>query len=769
MEAIKIDFRIGDASSLNRAVTNVVQNATRTATAEARKAAQARIREESNATKLIAREQTATAKAAAKERVNAEKAAAREVATFQREMDKAGARNFRERLREQDRAAKESARLQKAERLAVDRVTRANDARIGDPRRAALNGAGAGFMRGAGVLGTGAGLVAGAVGTGAIVNAVQSQANLQLKAAQLSSDVHEAGQGFVDPKAIVKQAQGIAGRTGIGAEDIVNAMTEAAGSGGGKKGLDVFAANLENYAELSLASGTKMEDLARMSAEMTNNGIEDAKTQDELMRTFAAASKKGNLNLRDVGGGIGAVMGASQAGSFEGSAEHRARQASAFVQLARAGGAKNAEDSITAARNLYNDLGSHEKTIRKLGVQTIRRKADGTTERVDAVDQLGQLFEKTGGDITKIDPNFGMQSQALFGKLLAEWKTGGTAGMQRMVSEAENSTMSKGQVNEEANVIKSQAANQFAREMETFKARVGSDLLPAVSALIPQFAALATSIAEVVKFATTSPGEATAAFLGLATAVGAAKGAMGQLGANLVEKLFSKAVPEMNVTAAVVNVVGKTPPPPSPNPAPMGAGAAAAAAALGAAAVGGAAVMGSEDAIAKNADMQRLAEEGRTLAASTAGGRGTPAEVARMKQIQATLETNRGATGMLTRMSEGTFAGQDALARGEYGFDAKTLMNIATTAVPELGAIRGAVGAVGGSEIAQSAANAINGTSGGSDIGAALTEMAASIKSNADKPVQIAGGTVEIGNVDAIAGAIGRITGGDGPKAQPPP
>lgn len=779
-EAIRIDFRIGDASSLNRAVTSVVQNATRTATSEARKAAQARVREEKQASQTIAREQANAAKAAAKEKANAEKAAMREVANFQREMDKAGARNFRERLREQDRAQRESLRQQRAEQrdlarqqrqeaLAVDRVKRANAGALGDPRRAALSGAGAGFMRGMGVLGAGAGIVAGAVGTGAIVNAVHSQMSIEAKAAQLSSDVHETGQAFMDPKAIVKQAQDIAGRTGIGAEDIVNAMTEAAGSGGGKKGLENFRANLDKFATLSLASGTKMEDLAKLSAELTNNGVEDAKTQDELLRTFAAASKEGNLNLRDVGGGIGAVMGAAQAGSFEGTGENRARQASAFVQLARAGGAKNAEDSITAARNLYNDLGSHEKTIKKLGVQTTRKDANGNVVRVDAVDQMAQIFEKTKGDITKIDPNFGMQSQSLFGKLLAEWQKNGSQGMRKLVSDASNSSMSGDQVNQEAGMVQAQAANKFAREMETFKARVGSDLLPAVTQLIPQFAALSRGIADMVSFATKSPAEAAAAFIGLTTAIGAAKGAMSQIGSNLVEKLFSKAVPSMNVAATNVNVVGSATPTPTSGPAPLStaaAGFAVASAAAAAGLVGGSAVMGSEDAIAKNADMQRLAEEGRTLAASTAGGRGTPAEVARMKQIQATLEANQGATGMFNRGSEGMMAGVDALATGkDVGFNAQTLMNVATAAVPELGMIRGAFGAVGGSETAQSAARMINGDQAAPDISQALTEMSASIKSNADKPVQIAGGIVEISNLSELASMINKA---DGPKAQPP-
>jgi hypothetical protein len=560
---VKIDFRIGDPSAVARSLRGIVAEAKKAAKegaaaglAEERRAAQASMalakqataakiaaaKAAAGAVKDAAKQATAATAAEAKAQVAIEKAASRERSALI-------AKEGRERASAQRRAASEASKIDRAH----------GGAAMG---RAGVEGAGSGVRR---VLGAGAvvgGIVGGAVGTAGIIEAVKGRIDLDSKAATLAADVHEKGAAFMDTGAIVKQAQGVAGKTGISAGSVIDAMGVAAGSGGGKAGLDAFLGSLEEVSQLSVATGAKMEDWALISAEMTNNGITDSKKQMEIMRSIAAAGKKGNINSRDMAAGVGAVMGANQAGSFEGSGEHRARQASAYIQLARAGGAKNADDAVTAARNLYNDLGSHEAVIKKMGVKTTRKNAKGEVERIDATEQMADIFNKTNGDVTKIDPAFGMQSQALFGKMLNEWKSGGgkkggAEAMKKMVSGFEETSMTQAEVQQEAATIMDTASKKIAVSMEQFSAKMSDELMPVLAKAIPEFAKLSEAIISVTKFATESPKTAAASILALGAAAGGAQALIGRLGSGLLDSIFKTATATVN--AGVVNVNGGAP------------------------------------------------------------------------------------------------------------------------------------------------------------------------------------------------------------------
>jgi hypothetical protein len=400
---IAVDYKIGGTDAVIRSIKSITQ-ATQQAARERASAGQREAREKIKATNDAAKEerkiaaQTARetartqrealraraneAKKAAKDEAAEKKKAAKEAADFQREADKAASRNFRERVRNdsafQREADRQSARnfrdtvrardkMQKDARSASESTTRAWAGGIGD-------GTARGFSRGVGIVKAGAGMAMGAVGGVGLSEAIQGAVNLQGTLSQLAADVHDPGQAFDDKhgnaKWLTGRAQSVAKTEGIAAEDVADAMSEAAGSGGGMAGLKAFEQNLEQIGTLATATGATMVDWAKVSATLTNNGIDGAEEQMNIMRSITAAGKAGNINPRDMAAGVGAVMGQHQAGAFEGTGTQRALQSSAMIQIARAGGAKNAEDAVTAARNLYSDLGSHEKAIRSMGVRT---------------------------------------------------------------------------------------------------------------------------------------------------------------------------------------------------------------------------------------------------------------------------------------------------------------------------------------------------------------------------------------------------------------
>lgn len=662
---VVVNFKMGGEDAVLKSIRSISTSAQREAVRQVQASnAVTRARVAGSAKEEQAAARAATRKTKEDERAAAaaDKAGQKRVAAATKAADqevRAAERAAREIARIEERQAQESARLLarkvKDNTRAFNEMAKAADSSkwlgkgVG---RSTLEGAGQGFRRGAGVLAAGAGLVGGAVGTAGVMSAVQGAVALEQQIAGIAADVQDSN-GTIDQAAYKKRIQGVAGATGIGSEDIAKGLEAASAQGGGRAGLEAFAQNLEKIGELSLASGTKMEDLAAISAALTNNQITGAEDQLSIMRDVNAAAKTGNINLRELGPGIAAIMGSIKAGGFN--VADSTRHASSLAQIAKAGGASSSEDATTAAKNFFNDLATHQKNLRALGVTTTSK--DGRT-RVDAVTQFKELMGKTGGDLNKINAHgqmFGMQSQPLVGALMSAYggkntdlvgkdgkQLSGNAAVDALVAKFAGSKMSDADVSKDANLRRNTTGGQLSMTMEKFKAQVGNDLLPVLAKMTPQFAQLAGAIGSLVKFVAESPGKAAAAFLALNTAVGAAQGAIGKIGGNLMDKLFSSKTATMSVQAGVVHVGGKgiTPggPPGAPTP---GSNVAKYAAALGGVLVG--AETGREFINSDTGNIKASSTNTSDLLARAINARGEmrsgdPAEMAKAAQTRKELQ-----------------------------------------------------------------------------------------------------------------------------------
>lgn len=744
---VKIDFRIGDPSAVARSLRGIVAEAKKAA-AEGAKAGISEERKAAQQSMALAKQAAAAKVDAARAAAKAQTDAVKTEAKRQADIEKAAAR---ERLQAATRESRERAAMARRAAADADRINRANGGRaVG---RAGMEGAAGGARKALGAAAVVGGVVGGAVGTAGIVEALKGRVDLESKAATLAADVHESGATFMDRGAIVKQAQGVAGKTGISAGSVIDAMGVAAGSGGGKAGLDAFMGSLQEIGELSVATGAKMEDWALISAEMTNNGITDSKKQLEIMRSITAGGKKGNINARDMAAGVGAVMGAHQAGSFEGTGEHRARQASAFIQLARAGGAKNAEDAVTAARNLYNDLGSHEATIKKLGVKTTRKNAKGEVERIDATEQMAQIFDKTGGDVTKIDPNFGMQSQSLFGKMLERYKSGGgknggAEAMKKMVSDFENTSMTQADVQKEAAIIMDTASKKIAVSMEQFSAKMSDELMPVLAKAIPEFAKLSEAIIGVTKWAVDSPKTAAASFVALSAAAGGAQAVLGRLGTGLMDSIFKTATATVNASVVNVNGGGGAPGGVGGQGGKAGMLGGALAAATVGFAVGG--IVG--EGIDKKLDVAKntrtgMWSEALNLSQKIKGGTATKEDMLRAEALKGEIKTEQD-KGVASRVWEGATAGVRGVADGQL-----TAANILSM-IPPIAVLRGAF-------------EGANGTSEANADSKIMAEALATLSAAQAKPLQLAGGQT-LNVVVTNAADLRQASNAQGPQAQLP-
>lgn len=804
-EAIRIDFRIGDASSLNRAVTSVVQNATRTATAEARKAAQARVREEKQASQTIAREQANAAKAAAKEkanaeraaikdRLNAEKAAAKDVATFQREMDRSSARAFKERLREQDRAQKESQRQHRAEALAAERVARASSGAIGDTRRAGLSGAGRGFMRGAGIVGGVAALAAGGIGISMASDAVRSQLDLGERSALLQNSSGRS----ID---FAKMSKSISNEVGVDASQVLGGFEKIAGKSGGE-GIDQVKDKFLELSKVARGAGVNMTDLGDVVATLVNRGVK-ADDLVGVVEKLVQQGKDGAVEFKDLATMLDASSGAL--GRFKMGTGDRISTAGGLSQIARTYGKKSAEEATNSVEDLARDLGGKADIVQALtggkvvGTKTIggaKHKVLGGGVEVGTDDTRAQLR-----DVNTLLPEIimGAIAKGNAGKLMGEGGiftgnstaivapliqaatmgiTKNASGRYGITGEGEKADLrgadaikamlaqfngataeAGGSAKAFANVMKSDGA-QLAAATNRLKNEMGDKLAPVIAANIPNFIKLGNAALQVVSFVGENPKAAAASLVALTTAAGAAQGVVGKLADVAMDKLF-KATGVMNVTAGAVNVGGA--PGLSPGAAAPGAlalGGAAAAGLATAGAVGGAFVMGVGDIASRDQGTGSMAAEGRALAANIAAGKGTPAEMKRAAEIKAQLEGDKGASGVLGRGGEGVLAGGKSLLSGEAGFDMKTLGNVASL-IPQVAAIRGVVNAVGGSDTAKSMAGGDGGK--GSDL--AIAEIGKAL----DRPTTLAPGQeIAITGMGELIAAV-TAANANSPKAQPPP
>lgn len=789
-EAIRIDFRIGDASSLNRAVTSVVQNATRTATAEARKAAQARVREEKQASQTIAREQANAAKAAAKAELNERKAAMREAATFQREMDKAGARAFKERLREQDRAQRESQRTQRAEALAAERVARASSGAIGDTRRAGLSGAGRGFMRGAGIVGGVAALAAGGIGISMASDAVRSQLDLGERSALLQNS---SGRSLD----FAKMSKSISNEVGVDASQVLGGFEKIAGKSGGE-GIDQVKDKFLELSKVARGAGVNMTDLGDVVATLVNRGVK-ADDLVGVVEKLVQQGKDGAVEFKDLATMLDASSGAL--GRFKMGTGDRISTAGGLSQIARTYGKKSAEEATNSVEDLARDLGGKADIVQALtggkvvGTKTIggaKHKVLGGGVEVGTDDTRAQLR-----DVNTLLPEIimGAIAKGNAGKLMGEGgiftgnstaivapliqaatmgitKNGsgrygitgegekadlrGADAIKAMLAQFNGATVEAGgSAKAFANVMKSDGA-QLAAATNRLKNEMGDKLAPVIAANIPNFIKLGNAALQVVSFVGENPKAAAASLVALTTAAGAAQGVVGKLADVAMDKLF-KATGVMNVTAGAVNVGGAG----AGSAAPVaGAGTPLLAAGAATAALASGAVMAVGDIASRDQSTGSMAAEGRALAANIAAGKGTPAELKRAAEIKAKLEGDKGASGVFGRGGEGVIAGGKSLLSGEAGFDMKTLGNVASL-IPQVAAIRGVVNAVGGSDTAKSMAGGDGGK--GSDL--AIAELGKAL----DRPTTLAPGQeIAITGMGELIAAV-TAANANGPKAQPPP
>lgn len=523
---VVVNFKMGGEDALLRSIRTVSQSATRIAVSDAQKRTQAE-------------------RSAGKSRIDFEKQAARDIASVNKELNREISKQSKDGVSAARAAAKERLAIEKQvnREIAADVRKMAKESEAAAKRVAAVGaarsgvyggGAMSGLRRGAGVAGAATGLVTSAIGTAGIIDAVGNQMALQRSATQLSADIHTEG-GFADPQEMITKAQKVAKATGIASTSVMEALSLASAHGGGEVGLKAFMGSLDKIGSLSLASGTKIEDLAEVSATMTNNQITSSKDQYEIMRSINAAAKAGNVNFREMASHLTEVAAADASSGFKGNAQKRMLEASALIQITRMGTGSAAE-AATGARSFISDLGgkASQKFAASHGFDLYEKDAKGNRVGMrDMGDIIGDIFKGAKGDPKVLNEIFDVRSKGTMSQFKAAFagensnlkdangnNLSGVEGVKALLKSMSEQRQSEASVEAEATQMKKTAAVKFEMAMENFRAAVGEKLLPRLIEASPALLKLTDGAIQLATVFAESPMAVAAGFLALNVAMG---------------------------------------------------------------------------------------------------------------------------------------------------------------------------------------------------------------------------------------------------------
>lgn len=381
---------------------------------------------------------------------------------------------------------RQRAEAQRAASAAMRERRRTSGALFGRAGRSA-----GGALRAVGGMATGALAIGGGLAMG---SAVSQQVRETRMASQLANQAGDPGL----KRTLLKESQSVKGFTG---EETLSALTGFVDLTGD---LATARAMMRDMAELSLATGASFEDVAAASGNFANNlkGIKDpaerAAKVMEIMRTLGGQAMVGAIELKDLAGG-GAALGAA-ATRYSGDKARNIQSMGVFAQVAKAtGGAESAAEAFTAIGRFTDMISTKSDKLEAMGVHVGDRASDGTmTQLADPRELIADIMDATKGDLSTISKTFGIRGQKVVSGFTDSFKgafeKSGRAGVLAEFDRLMNVSLSEGDIKKRAASRLDDPDLQFKEVMKDFNAQVGSELLPVITKLIPEFAKLLPSI-----------------------------------------------------------------------------------------------------------------------------------------------------------------------------------------------------------------------------------------------------------------------------------
>jgi hypothetical protein len=389
-------------------------------------------------------------------------------------LDRQRSRSLMAQYRQQEREAKKNQNDRR-------RFLEGAFGKVGSSVRGSLSAVGA---LGGAALGLGGGF--------ALSSAIQQQMGESAAASKLAN---QAGKPELKGQ-LLKEAQGVKGFTG---EETLGAM-----SGFVAKTGDLQAARglINDLGKLALATGTDFGEMGEAAGQAFNvikDTIPDSKEQlkavNDVMRSLAQQGNLGAVEIKDMVTELAGLGAATR--KFEGGPVQLIKTAGAMAQAAVArGGAESADEATTAVTRFSDDIIKNTGgAFDKAGINRFTDKS--RTKLRGPEDLMLDILDKSGGDLTKINDMFGIYAQRAVGGFAPLYtdaekkqKGSGRAAVKAEFAKYANATVSSKDIEARANSRLDDADLRFKEVMKDFNARIGGELLPVVTELIPKFAKL---------------------------------------------------------------------------------------------------------------------------------------------------------------------------------------------------------------------------------------------------------------------------------------
>jgi hypothetical protein len=368
------------------------------------------------------------------------------------------------------------------------------------------NGAGrtvSGSIGGMARFGMGAATLAGGL---AIGSALHDQMQVQAYASRVANQ----GQRPDMKGQLATQAQGLAGFTG---EEALSALDQfVQKSGDLKAGVDAW----QMIGKVSLATSSDITEVGNAAgsaynsiAQGTKDPIERLKILKDVMETLAVQGNIGSVEMRDFAAELPKLAAASR--RFGGDSGSSLKMMGALTQLAvKKGGATDAAEAATSVMRFTDDLIKDGRTKKgKPGLDVFTDKTN--TKLRDPADIIADIMDKTGGDLTKIGGMFGMRGmKALSGVSPAYMdafneaektkkgtgKAAGRTAIGLALGEFTGASMDDAELDKRAKLRLDDPDLQIKEAAKAFNVAIGTDLMPVLTKLIPQFTALVPTVAD---------------------------------------------------------------------------------------------------------------------------------------------------------------------------------------------------------------------------------------------------------------------------------
>jgi len=371
-------------------------------------------------------------------------------------------------------------------------------------------GIGGGGLSGVGAMGASMLAMGGVAGVGAIIN---EEKRLRGSIADLSYQLRgtagaKGGLGDIQGavSGVVKALAVESGRGAIEITDAWRALHESAGSMEAGQKLMPFVTTLADATGSQLEEVAKSAGLAFDAASRSGLSFEQSLSSvKSVMMDAAGMAKVGAVEFGNAVPVMGQLL--SLTTSYAGKSEEVNRTMLGLLQVVTPV-SSSVEDATTSIKRFTSNLFAKADNLKAMGIDVFKGGVKG--QKVGDINTIiGEVLERTGGDIGAIGKIFGEEGVRTFQAFLPAFmakggkKAGrgdklagtGKAAVDEMLGKFSNAAMSEAEMVSNAADRRQQADRQFERAVEQLKQAVGEHLLPAVTKLVPEFVKLIPNIA----------------------------------------------------------------------------------------------------------------------------------------------------------------------------------------------------------------------------------------------------------------------------------